>query len=164
MNEQLRKCTRCKKLLPVSKFRKIIPQRTGVRAERGGLWLRPECKDCSNEISKECAKNNPEKRLLVVAKARAKKNNIPFNIEQSDIIIPEFCPLLGIRLENCAGKLKRGEKIPDSCPSLDRLVPNLGYTKGNVWVISLRANKLKNDASLEELEKIVSVLRDKLFL
>lgn len=80
------------------------------------------------------------------AKERAKKRNLPFNIEISDIVVPEFCPALGIKLDN--GERQGGEW---NSPSLDRLDNNLGYVKGNIQVISKRANSIKSDASVEEL-------------
>lgn len=57
----------------------------------------------------------------------------------SDIIIPETCPMLGIKLE--FGFDKQGGNF--NSPSLDRIIPELGYTKGNVMVISKRANMIK---------------------
>jgi hypothetical protein len=50
------------------------------------------------------------------------------------------------------------KKSPNS-PSLDKIIPSKGYIKGNVWVISNRANTLKNDASLQELELLVENLK-----
>ena len=50
------------------------------------------------------------------------------------------------------------EKQFDS-PTIDKLIPSLGYTKGNVWVISRRANMIKSDATLEELELLVGNLK-----
>ena len=44
-------------------------------------------------------------------------------------------------------------------PTIDKLIPSLGYTKGNVWVISRRANMIKSDATLEELELLVGNLK-----
>jgi len=41
---------------------------------------------------------------------------------------------------------------------LDRIDSTKGYIKGNVWVISNRANTLKNDASLQELKTLVENL------
>lgn len=99
---------------------------------------------------------HPERHLLTLAKCRAKKQELPFDITAEDIHIPEYCPILGIKLESGIGK---GKDRNDNIPSLDKIVPRLGYVKGNVWVISLRANKLKNDATLTELELIVSALR-----
>lgn len=94
-----------------------------------------------------------EYRMLTRAKSRAKQNNIPFNLELADIIIPETCPLLGIPIEI---QLKKGYH-PNS-PSLDKIIPEKGYIKGNVWVISNRANTLKNDATLQELKTLVENL------
>jgi hypothetical protein len=89
--------------------------------------------------------NTPEKIMFYMAKARAKRKNIPFSIEVSDIVIPKFCPILGIELEYGKGKPQ------DSSPSLDKIIPKLGYVKGNIQVISRKANTIKTDASIEEL-------------
>ena len=87
------------------------------------------------------------------AKGRAKKLGLEFNLTIEDIIIPEFCPVLGIKLKQSFGNLS------DASPSLDRIVPELGYVKGNVKVISNRANTIKNNATLSELEKIAEYVR-----
>ena len=94
-----------------------------------------------------------EYRMLTRAKSRAKIGNIPFNLTLEDISIPDTCPLLGIPIEV---QPKKGYH-PNS-PSLDKIIPEKGYTKGNVWVISNRANTLKNDATLTELKTLVENL------
>lgn len=86
------------------------------------------------------------------AKASAKKHGWTFDLEPSDIIIPKTCPLLGIVLER-----KPGVQA-DSTPSLDRIDSSFGYVRGNVWVISWRANNLKSNASLGELKRLVEGL------
>ncbi len=101
-----------------------------------------------NAISK-----TTEYKMYARAKSRAKKNNLPFNIELDDIIIPERCPLLGIEIESTEVR-----NSPNN-PSLDKIIPEKGYIKGNVWVISNRANTLKNDASLQELQILVENLK-----
>ena len=83
------------------------------------------------------------------AKQRAKKKNIPFDITSKDIYIPEFCPILGIKL-NWADK--QGGNF-DS-PSLDKIIPSKGYVKGNIQIISKRANTIKGDASAEEIKLV----------
>jgi hypothetical protein len=90
--------------------------------------------------------------MFHAAKRRAKARNIPFDISREDINIPEICPFLGTPLEH--NNSSRSAPAPTS-PSLDRIVPSLGYTKGNVRVLSLRANLIKQDATLEELELLV---------
>lgn len=87
------------------------------------------------------------------AKHRAKKLNLPFNITPDDVYIPEKCPIFGIPLKVAIGRHE------DASPALDRIIPELGYVPGNIMVISQRANVLKRDASLEELETLVSGLR-----
>lgn len=95
--------------------------------------------------------------MLHSAKTRAKNKNLPFSLTISDIVIPDVCPVLGIKLERAVGK--GNHMYNDASPTLDRIVPELGYVPENVAVISWRANKLKGDGSLDELEKIVSWLR-----
>ncbi len=90
------------------------------------------------------------------AKARAAENSIPFNLSPLDIVIPEKCPLLETPLN-----LKRKKTSPDS-PTLDKIRPELGYVKENVWVISHRANLIKNDASVEELKLLTKNLESKI--
>lgn len=84
------------------------------------------------------------------ARIRAKKKGIPFNIEIEDIVIPEECPVLGIKLE------RNNFVIKDNSPSLDRITPELGYVKGNIWVISQKANTMKSNATSEELKKFAT--------
>lgn len=90
------------------------------------------------------------------ARRRALLKGIPFDIDYTDIHIPEYCPLLGIKLNKHIGE---GVGFDDS-PSLDKIVPELGYVKGNVWIISDRANRIKSDASLEELQLLVRNLEN----
>jgi len=97
--------------------------------------------------------NSPAEYLLSGAKQRARRGGLPFDIDATDIIIPECCPLLGLRL------VPLGGKRTDATPSLDRINPVRGYIKVNVWIISWRANRLKNDATVEEIEAMVTGLR-----
>jgi hypothetical protein len=90
---------------------------------------------------------NPDKVLLRAAKQRAKRDGREFDIDLSDVVIPAVCPILGIEITPRAGM---GRMFPNS-PSLDRIDPALGYIKGNVWVISWKANRMKHDASPADL-------------
>ena len=96
-----------------------------------------------------------ESRMLVAAKQRAGKKGLDFNIDVEDIIIPEKCPYLGITI------FKTGGKAKNNSPSLDRIDPTKGYIKGNVEVISWRANSLKKDASSNELITIGNKLKER---
>jgi hypothetical protein len=87
------------------------------------------------------------------ARSRAKENNLPFTISESDVIVPTYCPVLGVELTVGDGKCG-----PQS-PTIDRIKPELGYIPGNIIVISFRANTIKSDATIQELEKVVNFYR-----
>lgn len=97
-------------------------------------------------------KRKGAKSLLNGAKQRAKRFGLPFNIELDDIVIPTHCPALGITLQYGIGKMHFAS------PTLDRIIPELGYVKGNVAVISLKANTIKNNATPEEIKKVATWL------
>lgn len=86
-------------------------------------------------------------RLITNAKKRAKEKQINFNITKEDIIIPEFCPYLGVKLEDSSNRYLDRSNVA----SLDRIIPELGYVKGNIEVISNLANTMKSNASKEQL-------------
>lgn len=88
-------------------------------------------------------------------KHRAKTRGIPFNIELNDIDQPTHCCVLGIKLNYN----NKGLGYKGNSPSVDRVDPKKGYIKGNVRVISWRANLLKSDASIEELEAVLLDLK-----
>lgn len=104
------------------------------------------CNTCNSDRVKS---QSPEKRMLARAKTRAKLKGVPFSIELEDIHIPEFCPVLGMKIEVNSGK---SGAYPNS-PSLDKIIPELGYVKGNVQVLSQLANSMKNSASKDQLLK-----------
>lgn len=95
-------------------------------------------------------KDNPESKMLRETRKRASREKISFNLDREDIYIPTHCPVLGMPLDF---------GIKDSYPTLDRIIPEEGYTKGNVKVISFRANRLKSDASLVELKMLVRYVK-----
>ncbi len=82
-----------------------------------------------------------EQKLFESIRNRARRNNIPFNIEVDDIVIPSHCPVFNIPFDNSVYYR----------PSVDRIKPELGYTKGNIAVISYRANWIKTNATLNEI-------------
>lgn len=98
-------------------------------------------------------KREPLLRLFSVAKYRAKQKGIKFTIKREEIEVPTHCPILGIKLKYNEGK--RG----DSTYSLDRVDNSKGYVKGNVAVISWRANRLKNNLSPKEIKAVYQYLQ-----
>lgn len=94
-------------------------------------------------------------RLFLCAKTRAKRKGLLFTITKSDIIIPELCPYLGVKLTDNSSTA--------GCqfnPSIDRIDPSKGYTPDNIEIISYLANAMKYNAKPEQLVKFAEeVLR-----
>ena len=104
------------------------------------------CNKCnSNRVKSE----TPEKRMFRRAKVRAKERGLDFNISLEDVVIPKFCPILGIGLKVHKGS--SGGK-PES-PALDRIDNDRGYVKGNVMVVSHLANMMKSSATTGQMIK-----------
>lgn len=112
-----------------------------------------------DRLYKHGKSNDLEGRMFYSAKSRAKERGIEFNLDISDIVIPELCPILNIPLF----KNKNGVQSNNS-PSLDRINPKLGYIKGNVKVISAKANRLKDESTIEDLEKIIDYIKQNTIL
>lgn len=89
---------------------------------------------------------------LRAAKFRCQSTGIEFDLSVEDLMpLPLDCPVLGIKLDWFVD----GRGGSDFSPSIDRLDPGQGYVPGNVEIISNRANRIKNDAQLDEVKKIV---------
>lgn len=132
-------------------------------------WCCPSCQKVAREIrqnnykgdgfltseaTKKYRENKPETYLLCNPRIRARKRGWEFNLEPEDVIIPTHCPVFGVKLDPVgSGTLYS--------PSIDRIDCTKGYIKGNIRVISFRANTLLSDGKLEEFEKIVEFLRNK---
>ena len=81
------------------------------------------------------------------------------NISINDLFpLPSVCPVFGIEI-NYEGTKAKG--FVDDSPSIDRIDSAKGYIKGNVQIISWRANRIKSDASLHELEAILKYVKEK---
>ncbi len=172
---QTKVCPRCGRELPIEEYNKgngmfgrrsicrdcehqiqNAPDRVARRRELELLRRQnPEYVKHRNEMDRIRRHNNPmslKKELLRAAKQRAQQKGLEFDITVDDIELPDFCPLLGIKLETCDYKASRNSY------SIDRIDSSKGYVRGNVWVISKRANTLKNDATLEELKTLITNL------
>jgi len=90
---------------------------------------------------------------LAAIKSKAIKNNLKFNLTLDHIkdIFPldSKCPALGIKFKmSTTGFAER------TSASLDRIIPKLGYTKGNVIWVSMIANRIMSDANADEVVKV----------
>lgn len=135
-------CPNGAKLQPFSNFQVWRQTRDG-RSSR--------CKDCVKAYIKTPARRKV--KMLMHAQTRAKKENLPCSITLNDFDIPAHCPFLGIKLVHGVGRQE------ESSPTLDKLIPSRGYVPGNVLVISQRANRIKTNASWEEILKVGLALR-----
>ncbi len=89
------------------------------------------------------------KQLLSQLKQSAKKRNIKFDLDMSDLnnlSFPLTCPVLNIPLTFNTGRAQ------DNSYSIDRIDSSKGYSADNIIVVSNRANRLKSDATSEELK------------
>ena len=81
------------------------------------------------------------KHMVNSLRGRSKRKSIPFDLTANDLLklIPAdgLCPALGIPII-FGGKLSRNS------PSVDRLIPALGYVRGNIAIISHKANSMKH--------------------
>ena len=163
-------CKVCHKVKPVSSFEIRLIRKSGWKKYKNS------CRICENKrfrdryrdedvrrskikerkrnyyykrISSEPSQNSMFRRC----RQRAKEKNIPFDLTPEDIVIPDVCPILGIPL------IFRSN---GNSPSIDRLIPHLGYTKGNISIISQRANTIKSFGTEEEHRKIANWIKEKL--
>ena len=130
-----RQCLKCTAIKALSEFHKHAKCKGGYNSV---------CKACRIPASKQQnAARTMQRRLYDSAKSRSTKKGRDFGIEMEDIVIPDVCPVFGIPLTE---------------PSIDRIDSSKGYVKGNIRVISLRANHLKNNATAAEMRLILADL------
>lgn len=97
--------------------------------------------------------------LWRIAKQRARKVGLEFSITVTDLLVdgrvPEFCPVFGVKLRYGGGS----RKMHNDSASIDCIDNAIGYVPGNVQVISFRANAIKRDATLEEIQQISAYMQ-----
>lgn len=106
--------------------------------------VRKQCKECGGfEVLANV--------IWINAKRRAEKKGLLFDITVKDVfdlIGDGTCPVFetpyALNLRRQGG----------ASASLDKLFPELGYIKGNCFVISELANRIKTDASAEQVERV----------
>ena len=144
----------------VLEYRKTEKGRAVSQASVRRFRKTPNGAKAHAESQRRSFQNNPAKYLLGRANRRAAIKGVPFSITLADIVIPERCPILGIPIRVGVHGFRAHEFGGDEdSMSLDRIVPELGYVPGNVAVISWRANRLKNNATLTELEALLAWMR-----
>lgn len=91
-------------------------------------------------------------------RSRSLRKDIPFEIELEDLKvngeIPTRCPILSV-------DFTFGQSLNDCSPTVDKFNPDLGYVPGNVALICHKANRIKNNGDLNDLEKVVRWIKIK---
>lgn len=111
------------------------------------------CKECVKTHTKRTRLKAPTKYFLKNIRSKCKRENLPFDLteEYLDAIWTDYCPISGqlFDLNDC--RKRNGAQ-------LDRKNPELGYIQGNVVFISARMNRIKDNATIEELRAILQWL------
>jgi hypothetical protein len=130
-----------------------------VRNDRSGR-LRPYCKECANTAQKSRYKShkasNPFLHKCTRSKTRANALSLPFDLtpEYLEGIWTGKCPVLKVDISLYS------DRLDEYAAELDRLVPNLGYVKGNVNFLSRKANRIKNNSTVEILENLLEWMKN----
>jgi len=124
-----------------------------------------KCKDCVKKCNKayyksnadtikannkKYRKSNIELHLLKEAKKRSKDSDFNISLEDVKNVMTSICPLLEIKM------MVNENHIKDNSFTLDKIIPQKGYVRDNILIISSKANRSKSDATIEEYEKIVN--------
>jgi hypothetical protein len=145
-----KRCSKCGIVKSVAQYRRDKKAKDGWRSQ---------CKECDKKYNQANPITIQTAHMVKKARQRAKDKELAFDIDNNFIrsIIPSHCPIFGTRLEWSCNRGGTAHPLPSS-PSLDRIDPSRGYVKGNVWIISNRANTIKNNASHEELKLVTEAV------
>lgn len=164
----MRQCLRCHTGKPVSAFHKATARKDGLQIwcreccaqrQRDTRHLRPSAASAHNKAWRRKRRTlSPKTEWARIAwnsaKWRAKRDGLPFAITRADIeaLTADNCPVLGVPMVYNAGS----RHPTGTSPTVDKIQNSRGYVRGNIIVVSYRANRIKNDASLAELEAVFS--------
>ena len=162
-------CKSCHKELNHKNFRIVKPLTKGQKKGKLVAWTDikggkrfGKCKDCEVNRARDRYLDNPIPQMLSNSRIRAKKKGIPHNIDTSYLEkiwpVENKCPVLGNKFEM---GYKNG-KSKNLSPSLDRIIPKKGYVYGNLVIVSDIVNRLKSDATLKDMEKILKFYTKKI--
>lgn len=143
-----RKCRVCGMVKPLSRFSKNKTFKSGYSSL---------CYDCKNKRAAEDYQNNPFKYYIRLKRSYCKKRDIPFDLTEQHLksLWTGTCPISGCPI-TIGNQTPKGSDLKGH---LDRIDPKKGYVIGNVAFISGRANRIKYDATPDELEAIAKWMR-----
>ena len=132
-----------------------------VNIQKDLFYNTPEQKELpmDRKTRYETVEKNPQGKdyrlhMLRMAKKRARRRNIFFDLNLEDIKIGTQCPILGLKFEV-------GMDNWQNSPSLDRIDNNRGYESDNVIVVCMMANTIKNQATPDQIRKVADFYSEK---
>ena len=170
---EVKLCNSCRLNINYRKFRLINPLTKGPNKGKLVGWTDinggtrcSKCKDCEKNKANKKYRLNPIPQLIFAFKKRAKTQKVPFDLTVEDIRdllknAGNICPVLGVKMT--ISELGSGDT--NYSPSFDRIYPKKGYVKGNIVIVSNKANRIKTDATVDEIRKVADfyekLLKDK---
>ena len=136
-------CILCGRLLPIECFHKSSCNKDGHDNR---------CKECKSKLAHDRRDENYFEQYCITKKSECKRKGLPYDLdpEYLESIWTGTCPIFNVPIS----KNVKGIGSVNSA-HLDRFVPEKGYVKGNVTWICGRANRIKYDATIEELKQII---------
>lgn len=125
-------------------------------------WRQTPNKVVISSANKKWCEMHPKQHWIIRAVSRAKKRaelcGVPFDITVTDIenIMTDTCPIFGTEFKFIGNKTSKGDS-----PSLDKVDPIKGYVVGNIEIISMKANVIKQNATSTEIFKVAEWLKTK---
>lgn len=115
-----------------------------------------------NEIQKLLSRRTSD------IKRRCQEKGIEFNLSENylyDLYISQngLCAYSGIPLKPATTNFKNRGQADLDVVSVDRIIPEIGYTEGNLKLCCSAINKLKGNADPEELQSFISAIALKSF-
>ncbi|MGA0070404.1 MAG: hypothetical protein ACO3HP_03775 [Candidatus Nanopelagicaceae bacterium] len=156
--EGTKQCTKCGVLKPLTEFHRNRARASGFQSACKICRSQHEHKYSNSgrrvELQRANSMHHQLRAMLNNARRRAKEKGLPFDLDMEYLrsIAPTLCPYsqVPLRWELQTGIGTHGKPFPNS-PSLDKLIPSRGYVRGNVAIVSHRANSIKRDATEQEL-------------
>ena len=148
-------CNRCNIKKEKNDFR-IIKSGVGGWQDDEKLHRRSWCRNCEIEEFRERYKKNPIPQMKSNAKIRAKAKGVSFNLTNKYIkeLFPSdrMCPVFKVKMMG----IYENKRKSNFSATIDRIIPEKGYVEGNVIVVSDLANRIKTDATLDEIKKVIT--------
>lgn len=126
------------------------PEDKKQRARAAHRRWKDRNKDARARYWKEYAAARPTSDKLFRSMQSRK---IFYDIDPCDIIVPDTCPICEVKMQPSN---QRGGSV--TSPTLDKVIPNKGYVKGNIAVICKGCNSLKGKGSASEHRRIADYI------